>query len=477
MPKEPNNEFITQVKKSGSFALEQLSMDYTEETTVQPTEDEQLVDYLNNQISALKDELERTRKKNLALRLQNRELRQKEKKRKQKKKNAEKKEQQTKDEESPCDKFKAYCEMVYLDEDKNPLKLADTQENPIPETPNKRKEKAQLSPENKGLDVYESFSTFLLFKEQIKAQRSALLPPSIADSGDDSQQQVLPTKSTSLPVMGHGQPDFVRCSSTSLLTLYKNKNKVFSSHVRGKIHIDDLKPTQFNVGRRACQSQEKKFTKLAKSQDIDKIVLRIEKKTVPIVIGPGNQKYMLDRHHTTFALNASEVPHHLKVIPYLAISDLSHLTEVEFWNKMIRNGCTYLSRNGSGYLPPVLLPSHISLLTDDPFRTFAWAIKSRKGFKGSPVPFAEFMWADFLRQQEELQDLDLEGDKVFEALDIGIKICLSERASFLPGYIGQEKYDLARERRKKRKRKEDQKQKRIQTKAKPTPSPSSQLSH
>jgi hypothetical protein len=40
-----------------------------------------------------------------------------------------------------------------------------------------------------------------------------------------------------------------------------------------------------------------------------------------------------------------------------------------------------------------LLPSNVSELSNDPYRSLAWAVKSRKGFKATPIPFAEFIWA------------------------------------------------------------------------------------
>lgn len=45
-----------------------------------------------------------------------------------------------------------------------------------------------------------------------------------------------------------------------------------------------------------------------------------------------------------------------------------------------------------GYLQD-MLPQNVGDLTDDAYRSLAWAVKSRKGFKATSIPFAEFIWA------------------------------------------------------------------------------------
>lgn len=89
------------------------------------------------------------------------------------------------------------------------------------------------------------------------------------------------------------------------------------------MHISALRPTQFTLGFLAVAHQAKKVNKMAKCVALSeqegrstasdssislracsqaKLVKYIGKKTVPVVIGPENKYYMLDRHHAARAL-------------------------------------------------------------------------------------------------------------------------------------------------------------------------------
>ena len=52
----------------------------------------------------------------------------------------------------------------------------------------------------------------------------------------------------------------------------------------------------------------------------------------------------------------SEVDAALKVLHVQILADLSGLSEDEFWDKMKRNKCTYLTKHGQDPLSPVRPP-------------------------------------------------------------------------------------------------------------------------
>ncbi|ELR20486.1 uncharacterized protein ACA1_039640 [Acanthamoeba castellanii str. Neff] len=220
-----------------------------------------------------------------------------------------------------------------------------------------------------------------------------------------------------------------RSRSINLLELYKAKHTTRKE--RPVVPITELRPTQFTVGMLAVSHQTKKINKMAKTCGEAKLIKYIGKKTVPVVVGPEQRFYMLDRHHAARALWDSEVDAALKVLHVQILADLSGLSEDEFWDKMKRNKCTYLTKHGQDPLSPDLLPPNVGELSDDAYRSLAWAVKSRKGFKATSIPFAEFIWADFLREQLR-KELGGEED-IYAVVGEAIDTCHSACAAHLPG--------------------------------------------
>ena len=75
-----------------------------------------------------------------------------------------------------------------------------------------------------------------------------------------------------------------------------------------------------------------------------------------------------------------------------------YLDDLEFWKEMARMGCVHPIRRGKR-VPEDQLPRHVSALEGDPYRTLARALRgSGGGWRKNSTPFAELMWADFLRK-------------------------------------------------------------------------------
>ena len=79
------------------------------------------------------------------------------------------------------------------------------------------------------------------------------------------------------------------------------------------------------------------------------------------------------------------------------------------------------------------IPSSISDLADDPYRSLAGELRRAGGFAKEITPFEEFTWADFLRRR--IKPKLLTGDMA-AALAAAEKLAHDAAASHLPGWCG-----------------------------------------
>ncbi len=80
-----------------------------------------------------------------------------------------------------------------------------------------------------------------------------------------------------------------------------------------------------------------------------------------------------------------------------------------------------------GHKTPGELPKTVAAMTDDPYRSLAWAVNSEGGYEDSDVPYADFYWADFFRERIDIRDFK-------KATAEGVKLAHSPEAKGLPGY-------------------------------------------
>lgn len=199
--------------------------------------------------------------------------------------------------------------------------------------------------------------------------------------------------------------------------------------------LDKLAPTQMNIGVIAMESKVKKILSKHKKGKLESY---IKKKVAPAYLAKNGKYYIIDRHHTSRALYEANTP--LKKFPVEVLADYSHLSMDEFFTEMNRSGKLYLLDNGEGPLSPFLLPEHIKDITDDPYRSLAWMVREKGGFKKVDVAFLEFIWSAFLREHIELRfenESELKG-----YLNHALKLAKSKKAKHLPGYIGKKKEEL-----------------------------------
>jgi hypothetical protein len=78
------------------------------------------------------------------------------------------------------------------------------------------------------------------------------------------------------------------------------------------------------------------------------------------------------------------------------------------------------------------LPSHVSALKDDPYRSLAGLARKAGAFAKDVTPFSEFLWADYFRTRIKKQQLQHAMD---EAVALALDLARHPQASYLPGFV------------------------------------------
>jgi len=191
------------------------------------------------------------------------------------------------------------------------------------------------------------------------------------------------------------------------------------------VEIDKVHPTQCAIGYLEVDQRGEKIARMSpkklKSYITDHLPL--------IVIGPRSVPYLIDGHHLCFALLKYHVADRVEARVEANWRDLS---AEEFWKSMRKHGWVYPYDNkGQGPIDPEKLPQHVLKMTDDPYRSLAWAVRKRAGYVKTLDSFAEFQWANFLRSQVVIANTPTGFE---QAVDDALKIVHSPEAKKLPGY-------------------------------------------
>lgn len=188
----------------------------------------------------------------------------------------------------------------------------------------------------------------------------------------------------------------------------------------------ELHPSQFAVGFRALS--DKLGEVKAVEGNAKQLEAYLKKNAFPIVLGPNRRRYLQDGHHTGLALRQRGV----KQAYYSVSEDWSSLAESDFQRKMVDEKRVYL-RDAAGKPRPMSeLPATLDQLADDAYRSVAFFVKERGGFRKSKEPFAEFQWAEFFRPRVPVGT----SDAAFEAAVLSaMKWARRPEAAHLPGYI------------------------------------------
>ncbi|MEX0344598.1 MAG: ParB-like protein [Rhizobiaceae bacterium] len=189
------------------------------------------------------------------------------------------------------------------------------------------------------------------------------------------------------------------------------------------VRIAELKPTQMTLGMYFVSLNLDGFQELSKKR-FKKLV---ERKVVPAVRGPDKHYWMIDRHHFCRSLyERGETSANVK-----KVLDCSHLGEKEFAHVMEKSGLIHPYNEAGDRLGFSDLPTKISELTDDPYRTLAGLVREHGGYRKEKRPYAEFLWADFYRERV---DRHLLTGNFSDAVQLAVDLAGSNEASHLPGW-------------------------------------------
>jgi hypothetical protein len=188
--------------------------------------------------------------------------------------------------------------------------------------------------------------------------------------------------------------------------------------------IADLRPTQFTVGMREVSAKRKAWRD-RKSGEFEKFLAA---HMVPVILGPGGKRYLIDHHHLALALSLEKLP---SVFVYV-VADLGKIADAgTFWNMMEFHGWTHPYDSKGRRRDYADLPKTVDQLKDDPYRSLAGELRTHGGFAKSALPFSEFVWADFLRGQIEAKAVEEDFDA---ALAKALALAKTDDASYLPGW-------------------------------------------
>ena len=192
-----------------------------------------------------------------------------------------------------------------------------------------------------------------------------------------------------------------------------------------RVPIDKVHPTQFAVGYWEVNQRVTHITRLSAS----KLDIYLKEHIALVIVGPGGEPYLVDGHHLCMAILKSGRG---QTVQARVVANWRELPVEEFWGKMQAGNHVYLYDNqGRGHLDVGQLTKKVTELTDDPYRSLAWAVRDRGGFQKTTVSFSEFEWANFFRKRIEIGPRPRDFEK---AVKQALKTCHSAEAKNLPGY-------------------------------------------
>ena len=191
------------------------------------------------------------------------------------------------------------------------------------------------------------------------------------------------------------------------------------------LKIDRLRPTQMTHGERQIRRKTAAYRAL-NAHDLE---MAIAEKPIAIVLGPGDEPFVIDHHHVACALSRIGV----KRVPFVLLRDLSSLPGAEFWLTLENRSWVYPYDAARRRVPFRDMPHHMADAVDDEFRSLAAFVREAGGYDKTDVPLADFRWADFFHAHfPQPQD-----DAAFDALlKPALDLARSAAAAGLPGFIG-----------------------------------------
>jgi hypothetical protein len=188
------------------------------------------------------------------------------------------------------------------------------------------------------------------------------------------------------------------------------------------VQMTDLVPTQMTVGMREVEMKRQRW----REKHSHRAVSYLGRHQPPVIVGPDDRYYLIDRHHLTLALHKEGIWQ----LPVLIVANMSGLSSDEFWKTLEVRNWTHPFDDQGQRRSYDSMPASLDQLIDDPFRSLAGAFKRAGGYAKSKEPFTEFSWANFLRTRIPLEMIEYHFD---HALALAMNVAHSAEAAVLPG--------------------------------------------
>ncbi|WP_421912922.1 ParB-like protein [Mesorhizobium sp.] len=191
------------------------------------------------------------------------------------------------------------------------------------------------------------------------------------------------------------------------------------------VPVKELRPTQITVGMREVALKRQ----MIRAQSVRKTSTFLGSHMVPAVIGPKGRHYVTDHHHLARALLEEGVRDVLVTV----ISDLSALDKDAFLFVLDNRGWMHPFDENGQRRDYAAIPKTIAELVDDPYRSMAGELRRLGGYAKDTTPFAEFIWADFLRRRITKDEVAKNFDKAMKG---ALTLAKGKDADYLPGWCG-----------------------------------------
>lgn len=191
------------------------------------------------------------------------------------------------------------------------------------------------------------------------------------------------------------------------------------------VKLASLRPTQMTVGLREVERKRQSWA----NHKGKKRAEFLGRHMIPVVIGPKKELWVVDHHHLALALHKEGVE---KVLVSV-VARLDQLSHEGFLTYMDNRNWLHPFDEKSQRHTYDAIPRTLAKLIDDPYRSLAGELRRSGGYAKVSTPYAEFLWADFLREH-------IKPAKLEKAFDDSIKraliIAKTDLAKHLPGWSG-----------------------------------------
>jgi hypothetical protein len=149
-----------------------------------------------------------------------------------------------------------------------------------------------------------------------------------------------------------------------------------------RLELQQIHPTQITAGMLEVDEKRKHFASLP----AEALKRALKALPIPAVLGRDGTHFATDHHHLARALFDAQINY-----AYVEVmADLSKLKGDAFWLEMANRRWVH-PYDEHGILHGVAaIPSNVSGLIDDPYRSLAAFVRNAGGYIKTPEPFAEF---------------------------------------------------------------------------------------